>query len=285
MIYFCADDYGLNSIISARIQQCADSGAINKVSVFPNFGSLDLQKLQHTRISLHLNLVEGKCMANADRIGFLTEKDGRFRHTFGGLLKESLLHRKAFEEQVYQEIREQILFYKSALPPGTPFCVDSHQHTHMIPGVFRALIRVLHDENINVAYMRIPAEPLMPYITTPSLYITYRAVNLIKQWLLNVLWIIDRRMLKDRTVPTADFLGILFSGEMDAARVNKILPKYIKRANKTGRDIEVLFHPGYLEKNETEFRQENVVFQRFYLSENRKIEFDSVMSMLERSVL
>ena len=68
---FCADDYGLCDEVSANIQKCIDEGALNKVSVFPNFQKGDLQKTannKNIRISLHLNLVEGKCMADAEEI-------------------------------------------------------------------------------------------------------------------------------------------------------------------------------------------------------------------------
>lgn len=285
MIYVCADDYGLNDAASARIRQCVECGAINKVSVFPNFGPVDLGDLQNVRLSLHLNLVEGRCMAEADKIPLLAHRDGRFRHTFIGLLKASLLHPKVFRAQVHEEIRAQVLSFRNSLAPGVPFCLDSHQHTHMIPAVFRAVLRVLREESLRAEYLRIPAEPLWPYVATPSLYHTYRPANLLKQWLLNGLWLVNKRALRQFPVPTADFFGILFSGHMDAKRVSKILPKYIKRANRTNRDIEVLFHPGYLDAEELDSRTENVPFAPFYLSKNRKLEFESVMKLSERSGL
>ena len=72
---------------------------------------------------------------------------------------------------------------------------------------------------------------------------------------------------------------------MDEKRVSKILPEYIKMAERCDKDIEVLFHPGFLNKNEIDLKNKNIVFHKFYLSENRKTEFDSVMKILERSVL
>ena len=130
--------------------------------------------------------------------------------------------------------------------------------------------------------MRIPAEPMLPYIKTPSLYFTYSAINIIKQWLLKFLWLINKNQSKKYKIPTSYFFGILFSGKMDKKRVEKILPKYIKMAEKDARDIEVLFHPGYLENDDTNF--ENIIFKKFYLSQNRKTEFESVMKISERSV-
>jgi len=192
--------------------------------------------------------------------------------------------RKEFEAQIYKEIRAQVLFWKSILPDGVPFCIDSHQHTHMIPSVFNALLKVLDDEKISIEYMRIPSEPILPYILTPSLYFTYKPVNIIKQWLLKLLWLIDRKKAKKYSIPTAYFFGILFSGRMDEKRVNKLLPRYIKLSEKNGFDVEVLFHPGYIDENENSLKNKNIVFKKFYLSEDRKTEYDSVMKISERSV-
>lgn len=285
MIYFCADDYGLCKDVSAHIQQCIDRGVLNKVSVFPNFEGFDLQKIsgdKNVLISLHLNLVEGKCMADTEEVSLIADKEGNFKHQFGGLFKLNFTHGKKFETQVYREIKAQIRFWKGKLPEGMPFSVDSHQHTHMIPAVFRALLKVLKEEKINLKYLRIPAEPLMPFIKKPSLYFTYGAVNIIKQWLLNFLWMFNKKSAEEVKIPAAYFFGILFSGRMDEKRVSKILPEYIRLSKKHGRDVEVLFHPGYVK--ECDFENKNVVFNKFYLSKNRKAEFDSVTNIAERSV-
>lgn len=284
MIYFCADDYGLCESVSDCIRQCVRDGCLNKVSIFPNFEKSDFQKLSErkpVRLSLHLNLVEGLCMADANAIPLLVNRDGSFRHTFGGLLLRNLLCGKKLEAQAYREIKAQVLFWKNLLPPGTPFCIDSHQHTHMIPAIFRAMLRVLHDEGITPDYVRVPAEPILPYLKTPSLWFTYNPVGVIKQWLLGFLWLFDRAPAKKYNIPSAHFFGVLCSGKMDEVRVRKLLPKYINLAKKDGRDIEVLFHPGRAER----WDAKNIVFGRFYRSENRKTEFDAIMKLSERSVL
>ncbi|MBR5157261.1 MAG: ChbG/HpnK family deacetylase [Clostridia bacterium] len=287
MIYFCADDYGLCDVSSMRIKQCVDDGALNKVSVFPNFDPVDLNEISKNkkiRISLHLNLVEGKCLANAGEVDLLADENGNLKHAFGGLLKLNLFNRKKLEAQLYKEIKAQILFWKSILPENVPFCIDTHQHTSMIPAVFKTILKVLDEEKISLEHMRVPAEPLSPYIKSPSLYFTYSPINIIKQWLLNFLWLINKRRAKKHKIPTSYFLGILFSGEMDYKRVSKILDKYIKLSEKYGKDIEILFHPGYMNKNEADFKDKNVAFKEFYMSKNRKTEFDSVMRISERSV-
>lgn len=287
MIYICADDYGLCDETTAHIQECIDEGCLNKVSVFPNFDKVDLSEIakgKNVMISLHLNLVEGKCMANSDEIDLIADKNGNLKHTFFGLFKLNLFHTKKFEAQVYKEIRAQISFWKNILPNGVPFCVDSHQHTHMIPSIFRALVNAMADENVTPKYMRIPAEPIMPYIKTPSLYFTYKPINIIKQWLLKFLWLFNKKTAKKHNISKSYFFGILFSGKMDERRVKKILPKYKKLAEKYGKDMEVLFHPGYSGRDEIDTENENIVFKDFYLSKDRKTEFDSAINISERGV-
>lgn len=224
-------------------------------------------------------------MANAEEVGLIADKNGLFKHSFTGLFKTSLLHKQEFEKQIYKEIKAQILLWKGLLPADMPFCIDSHQHTHMIPAVFNTLLKVLHDENIEVKHMRVPSEPLLPYLKSPSLYFTYNPVNIIKQWLLNFLWLINKKQLKNDEIPFSYFFGILFSGKMDKKRVSKILPKYMELAAKKHRDIEVLFHPGYHDADMSSFEDENIAFANFYLSQNRREEFDFVITFSERSVM
>ncbi|MBQ3054914.1 MAG: ChbG/HpnK family deacetylase [Oscillospiraceae bacterium] len=278
MIWFCADDYGLNEASSVRILECVRKGALNKVSVFPNLGRVELQPLwevPNLRVSLHLNLVEGCCMAETEAVGLLADQNGAFRHTFGGLFLQSLLHPKQLEEQLFREIRAQVRFWKQALPQGVPFCIDSHQHTHMIPAVWNALVRVLREERIRPDYIRIPAEPILPYLKAPT---AFHPINLVKQWLLKGLWGINRK--RGEQFPTACFFGILFSGKMDEKRVQRVLPHYETIAENQQMDLEVLFHPGYLE--DEAFGDKHIVFIPFYRSKNRKTEFDAVNKLSER---
>ena len=287
MIYFCADDYGLNSVSSNRILECIHKGVLNKVSVFPNLENFDINqilKIKDVRISLHLNLVEGKCMAEPNEIDLLSDEKGNFKHSFGGLFRINLFNKKRFEQQLYKEIQAQVLFFKKILPDGISFCIDSHQHTHMIPAVFKTLIKVLDEQDIHIEYLRVPIEPLLPYILTPSLYFTYSAVNIIKQWLLNFLWLKNKKIIKNKTIPYGYFFGILFSGKMDEKRVKKVLPYYLKLSERTKKDIEVLFHPGYVDENETDFNNKNIKFTKFYFSKNRKTEFECATKISERSV-
>ena len=152
--------------------------------------------------------------------------------------------------------------------------IDSHQHTHMIPLIFSELLKACGEEGIE--YIRIPSEPLLPYVLSPSLYLSYRPINIIKQWLLKIFALINKKGLKKSGIKTALFMGVLFSGRMDKKRVMKVLPYYLKLAEKKNTDIELLFHPGYANRGENVMDKEKKGFNKFYFSQGRRIEFEAL---------
>ena len=255
MVYFCADDYGISEGANSRIENCLENGVLNKVSVLPNGEISDFkQRLSGnntTTLSLHINLVEGRPLSGPNDIDLLISDNGYFKYSFIGLFFLSISNkRKEFEKQVYTEIQSQIKFWKKATDENTSISIDSHQHTHMRPLIFKTLMRVIEDEGLNVQSIRIPAEPISPYVFTPSLYFEYNPIGLIKQWLLKMLAFANRRELKKSKIQSAYFMGILFSGKLNEARIRKLLPHYLKLANKYNKNIEIGFHPGYVKSGE-----------------------------------
>lgn len=281
-IVFCADDYGMTENSSRRIEECAVNGILNRASVLVD-GEFDDFKSRLDDIgcdvSLHINLVEGRPLTKNGTFRLLTDKDNMFRFSFIGLLFASLSSKKKLlAEEIYTEIRSQLSFYKKCM--GTDeIVIDSHQHVIMIPLVLRSLLRALKDEGVTARYIRVPKEPLMPYVTSPSLYFTYSPVNMIKQLLLNFLCRINKRTFEKENIKPSLFMGVLFSGKMDEKRVGKILPKYIKLAEKKGQDIELAFHPGYFEEGEALNEDTRKGFVKFYRSPSRRVEFDALMKL------
>ena len=156
--------------------------------------------------------------------------------------------------------------------------IDSHQHTHMIPLIFKTLMRVIEDEGLNVQSIRIPAEPILPYVFTPSLYFEYNLIGLIKQWLLKTFALVNRRELKKSKIQSAYFMGILFSGKLNEARIRKLLPHYLKLANKYNKNIEIGFHPGYVKSGEKLLDGSRQDFRKFYFSPWRNIEHETLIN-------
>lgn len=215
ILYFHADDYGMTAHGDALIRDCQTHGCLNSVSIVPN-GSLEeavaALRPSGLKLAVHLNLVEGKALSPAAEIPLLVRPDGSFCNSFTGLLRLSLTpRRRAFAAQLYRELERQLLAYAALFPAGTPLRIDSHQHTHMIPLVFRTLLHILADHHLPVEHLRIPAEPLSPFVGCPRLWGSYSAVNAVKQAVLNGCWLLDRPAFRRSGIPTALFCGIRFS--------------------------------------------------------------------------
>ena len=281
MIYFCADDYGISKISNTRIEECLKNGVLNKISVLPNgdISNFNEQLLdEDVKLSLHLNLVEGYPLSKKEDVSLIVSDNGRFKHSFVGLFFLSIFgNKKLLKKQLYNEIKMQIDFWRKKMGDLTPISIDSHQHTHMIPLIFKTIMRVINDEKIQVENIRIPAEPIEPFILTPSLYFDYKPSNIIKHLLLNFLNLFNKRELIKSKIPSTLFLGIIFSGHLTEKKIKKILPLYEKKAQKLNKDIEIAFHPGYLEKGEGDNFGLRAGFEKFYLSKWRKIEYDTLI--------
>lgn len=275
-----ADDYGMMPHSNHRIQNCWEHGCINGVSVMVNGTQPALVKdSEKVPVALHLNLVEGKPMTAPERVPLLVRGDGFLKHSFFGLLLLSVSgKRKELQRQLYLEIDAQFTEFMRLYPEQRTLSVDSHQHTHMIPLVFRTLLRVIQDRGIRVSYLRVPAEPIMPFLLEPSLYATYRPVNLVKNLVLNGLWCFNRRAFRQSGISTAIFCGILFSGKMDEARLRKVFPHFYRLACKKEQGLEFLFHPGAIATDEAFLDPEKSGFCDFYLSPGRQTDAATVCS-------
>ena len=282
MIYFCADDYGISEGANSRIENCLENGVLNKISVLPNGKDSDFKKRlsgKDAMLSLHINLVEGCPLSNPNDVDLLVSESGYFKYSFIGLLALSLSpKRKKLEKQIYKEIQNQIEFWKKTTGETLSVSIDSHQHTHMIPLIFKTLMRVIKEEGLKVSYLRIPNEPLLPYIYTPTLYFEYHPVGLVKQWLLKTFALVNRRELKKSKIQSAYFMGILFSGKLNEARIRKLLPHYLKLANKYNKNIEIGFHPGYVKSGEKLLDGSRQDFRKFYFSPWRNIEHETLIN-------
>lgn len=283
-IYWCADDFGTTPASCDRIAECAENGCLNKISFFPNSQVENLaERLNNIHgiiPCVHLNFVEGQCLSEKGDIPLLADSSGGFKNSFIGILRLSLSGKRAdLKKQLKAEMKAQLKRAAELLPENTPLFIDSHQHTHMIPLVFSVLCETVKEEGLTVSYLRIPSEPILPFLRLPRLYPQYISANLMKQWLLKLFALLNRKKFKALNVRTACFFGIMFSGNMNEKRVKKLLPAYIKYAEKRRRDIEILFHPGYVLPNEDAACFKKIKFGKFYLSEGRINEYNALKNM------
>lgn len=281
-IIFHADDFGANREISEHILDCFREGALNSLSVLPNSPymeeSMTLLETYRSRlaVSLHLNLAEGHCVADADELSLLVDERGMFSISFFKLLLLSYTpKRKALKRQIRLEMKAQL---QKMLPYVSELRLDSHQHYHMIPIVLESIFAAVDELKQEgtcvpeISFLRIPAEPIFPFLKHPKLFRTYRPINLVKNIVLNVLNFADRGQLSPYRRKTAVFWGIFMSGKMDLQRVQILKKEFVKIAEKKKLPLEILCHPGGAKTPDELLDIQNHDCVRFYLSEGRKIE-------------
>ena len=168
-----ADDFGITpgqaKAILSLSSSCGGSGALNSVSIFANSpafyeaASLAQPYVRRgvLRVCLHLNLVEGPSVADPKRIPLLVNERGMFDNNFMGLFKLGITNKGEAFNQLVIECRSQIQRFLSAFPDQQlSFQLDSHQHVHAVPIVYRALAQALAKENCLVKRLREPIDPL-----------------------------------------------------------------------------------------------------------------------------
>ena len=293
-----ADDFGISEKQSRRILNCArkatdgvravadaSAGALNSLSVLvtsPRYREC-VQMLEpygeNVAVGLHVNLVEGRCAADAERIPLLVDANGVFKRGFGGLLLVSIVHPRKSREQLAEEIGAQLRMFLNSFPERKErLRVDSHQHFHLIPAVFDALVAAIEESGCTVEYIRIPAEPLAPHVRARTLRLV-PPINWVKCGVLNALWLVNKRKVPEVMHHTAVFCGVCFSGCMTKANVARVGEHFKRYAVSRNMPVEFLFHPGGVDNEEECLNPALPGFVRFYVSPNRAAEAKAAVAM------
>lgn len=279
MIYH-SDDYGISEYSCQQILNCCDHGKLQSVAILPNSSYFDtaVQTLRpyvvsgKLAITVHLNLVEGPSITPIGHLPHLTDEKGYFKLSFGQLLLQTMLSpRGPLVQEIRTELKNQILKIRNSFP-DTPIGLDSHQHFHMIPAVFRTVVELIPEAELTLTHLRFADEPLLPFLKEPSLYASYRPINLIKNLTLKVLGWKDRTYLKGTDYNIPLFFGLMLSGHMDRQRVEKLLPHFCNIAANKKCSLEILSHPGGIRSIDECMDPNKKGFVEFYLSEGRSQE-------------
>lgn len=286
-----ADDFGITPEQSRLILDCSTAcggdGALNSLSILansPRFGECaDMLDpfADNLHISLHVNVVEGPSCADSQRIPLLTDEAGLFRQSFAQMLKISRgADAEALRQQLEIEIGAQLDAYLQRFPQMRgALRIDSHQHFHLIPAVFDSLLAAAQKRGCTIEFLRIPAEPLLPFAQAPSVWLKTPPINWVKHWLLNYLWRQDRAQFPEYPKRSAVFCGINFSGHMTRDRVSAVLPHLQRYADGKDMQLELLFHPGGYDDPACALNPALTGFVDFYTSPLRHAEAETVKAL------
>ena len=280
MTEFHADDYGLFLEQSERILECYKHGCLNGTSIIANGPELDeclkIIPDKGMQLTVHLNLMQGQCLAPAEDVPLLADEKGQFCVTFSQLLFSRCTgKRESYKQQIKAEYRAQI---RTLLPlfqrTGQPLRIDGHAHWHVVPVAFDALMEVIREDSLPVRYIRLPDEPLSLYLRHLFQLLPFSGINIVKVLLLKLLVSRDRRRWKENLRQTEQklFLGVMLSGHFDYRRMSAILPAAESMAAGKGIGLEILAHPGSVHLEENLARVTNQNDYRFFTSPAREEE-------------
>lgn len=141
-VVLCADDFAMTEGISRGILELAEAGRISATSAMTNAPSwrdraADLRRFAgRIGCGLHLNLTAGEPLGPMP----VFAPQGRFP-ALGHVIR-SALARRLPQDEIEAEIGRQVEAFATHCRRMPDF-VDGHQHVHVLPGIRRALLRVL----------------------------------------------------------------------------------------------------------------------------------------------
>lgn len=289
-----ADDYGLTMNVSKDILYGINHNMLNSMSIMPNMKCFEEAKEYYVqnlkegispKLSVHLNIMEGYSCSNKEEVGDLVDEKGLFKVSWFDLVKSNYnpLKRNTIKKQLKIEIKNQIKKVDNAyrLLEKGKLRIDSHQHTHMIPIVMESLIEVIEEEKYSVEYIRLSEEPWWIYLYNIKFLFTYSPINILKVTILNFFAITDKKKLKNIGLEPMILAGVFLSGRMDYMRLQKLIPTLVKYSIKKCVLLEVLIHPGSAAEEEMCEEFNNKGANGFYLSYNRKIEYETMLKIKE----
>lgn len=285
-----ADDYGISVNAAKETIQLIEQEALTSVSVMVNMAeselcaSMLLPYKEKILASVHLNILEGQCCCDSKDIGMLVDINGNFKLSWMDILMKS--GSKTFRKQLKLEFTSQINRYcqMMGIEEGEALRLDSHQHIHMVPGVFRTLCQLAEESKYRMEYIRMVREPMSPFICSISLWGTYKPVNIIKNIVCNLFCLFNYRMVKRTNLHTDYFFGLIYSGNIQADLTYKILNRFYNNLNKANAEIEIAFHPGTVLENE-KVPAMNLKFESWHCCENRRNEWNECKNLANQLLL
>lgn len=292
-----ADDYCISPHSSEDILECLRAGKLDSISVLTNMSCYEdyadkFRSEKHLwpkipKLSVHLNFMEGHCLAEQKKVSHLVNESGYFNISWGTLFLWNYSPKKfmIIKNELKEEIKAQTEKFIEYFGDNKPLRFDGHQHTQMLPVCYWALLEVIVEQHYPTEYIRITKEPILPYLLPISLWPTYKPVNWIKNILLNFYALGMERTIRQNkpswqndNVPM--FLwGVLLSGCMDEKRIIRLFPAMLAKAEKDERVLEVLFHPGTVLQEELKEEFSNIGANEFHISHGRQVEYKAIMSL------
>ena len=151
-----ADDFGRHALINDAIRRAATDGLLRSASLMagePAFAeAVAIAKATPALgVGVHLTLIDGRPVLPPEEIPSLVDAAGRFRPDHTAFARDYLAGRVR-RADIRRELAAQIARVRAA--GIVPDHVDSHQHLHVLPGIFPLVLDLA--EAAGIRAVRIP---------------------------------------------------------------------------------------------------------------------------------
>lgn len=247
-----ADDFGMTNEYNKAVLKGYNNGFLTSASLCANGEAFEsaineiLPECPNLSIGVHLNIIEGKSLTKCP---LLTDSNGYFNR---GYLYFILNQRNPeFLKQVEAEFRAQIEKIKEKT---TIYHVDSHVHTHAIPGIFKIAARLANEYKIQYIRTQFEKFYIVPDLSM-HINLSY-PINLIKIILLNTFTKINQKIIQKYNLKTNNYLiGVGYTGMMNSKTL-----QFGLKAIKSDSFTECLIHPCvYNDKTENSHTKEYAI--------------------------
>ena len=153
-----ADDFGMADSINEGILEAHRRGIVTSTTLLANGVAFEravamAQAAPKLGVGVHLNLTQGRPLSDPASIASLVNRKGEFSRQPAALLRGALSGRVSLAE-VERELSAQIEKVRDAGIAITH--LDGHKHVHMLPGIFRVVVRLA--KNYGIAGVRWASE-------------------------------------------------------------------------------------------------------------------------------
>lgn len=222
-----ADDFGLTKGINEGIIDAHRRGIVTRTSIIANgevfeHAVLLSKQNKNLKVGVHLTLVAESPINQPDKIKSLIGSNEKFLNSYKAFLNRYIL-RKINLNEVYLEWESQI---QRVLNTGVGINhIDSHQHLHMLPGLFNCALNLAYKYEIKKVRM---------------FHHDIIRISSFKELVLTFLSGINKRQIKYLGITYPDnFWGLKYSGKVDGHNILKLFYN-IKHGI-----TEMMCHPGY----------------------------------------
>jgi predicted glycoside hydrolase/deacetylase ChbG (UPF0249 family) len=228
-----ADDFGLSEKINFEIIKSYRYGLLRSASLMANGKSFDnavkmISDNPDLDIGVHLTLVAEKPLLAPDNVRSLLNADGFFNMSAVKFAKKYFMN-KIDPFELKSECSAQI---EKIIAHGIkPTHIDSHQHVHVLPDIFRIVTDLA--KKYKIPFIRIPKEDFQNYMLRNQRF--YGRV--IQMFLLNILCSQQKR---NDVMSLDHFAGFYFGGHLNKNNILRVI-------NNLPSDgvCELMCHPGF----------------------------------------